>query len=114
MREYAFMILWEYLIIFRYIYKYYFYTYPSYNLLILYIFITILAKNYISQLVGIFGYLQWIHQRFKFLISQLLNYQPKKKNISKIPLSFSLNTELMPSFYILFILSLLLGLTKYL
>ena len=37
----------------------------------------------------------------------------KKKNISKIPLSFSLNTELMPSFYILFILSLSLRLTKY-
>lgn len=44
----------------------------------------------------------------------IIELSAKKKNISKIPLSFSLNTELMPSFYILFILSLLLGLTKYL
>ena len=38
----------------------------------------------------------------------------KKIYFQNTYLSFSLNTELMPSFYILFILSLSLGLTKYL
>ena len=43
----------------------------------------------------------------------IIELSAKKKKISKIPLSFSLNTELLPSFYILFILSLSLRLTKY-